>query len=160
MKKFIIFISICISGPVISQSVSPQVIGSSGDDFQATSSQLSWTLGETVTETFSTGTNYLSQGFHQTTLSATPIEDHDESLSFSVFPNPATEELQLMLNNSKELFLVKLFDVKGSLIHSSDLYGSVQTSINVSNISTGTYLLHLTDQNNKTIKVIKIQKSH
>lgn len=66
MKRYFILISIIgcflnISG----QTLTPEVISSSGGYFENTNASLSWTLGETVTETFS-GTNViLTQGFHQ-----------------------------------------------------------------------------------------------
>jgi hypothetical protein len=51
--------------PVSAQTLSPEVISSAGGYFENTDASLSWTLGETVTETF-TGTNViLTQGFQQ-----------------------------------------------------------------------------------------------
>lgn len=47
------------------QSVSPEVISSSGDYFEGSNGSLSWTLGEIATETFSNGNNILTQGFQQ-----------------------------------------------------------------------------------------------
>lgn len=50
---------------VYSQSLSPAVISSSGNHFESAGGSLSWTLGETVTATF-TGANFaLTQGFQQ-----------------------------------------------------------------------------------------------
>jgi len=50
---------------ISAQITSPEVISSSGAYFSNTSGSMSWTLGETVTETFSNGSNILTQGFQQ-----------------------------------------------------------------------------------------------
>ena len=50
---------------VISQSVSPEVISSSGAYYENASASLSWTLGEVATETYSNGGVTLTQGFQQ-----------------------------------------------------------------------------------------------
>lgn len=50
---------------VFSQSLSPEVISSSGDHFQNAGGSISWTLGETVTETFTGASIVLTQGFQQ-----------------------------------------------------------------------------------------------
>ncbi|MFU8844174.1 MAG: hypothetical protein ACNA7V_10250 [Bacteroidales bacterium] len=50
---------------VSAQSVSPEVIATAGDYFENSSGSLSWTLGEVMTETFSSGGNILTQGFQQ-----------------------------------------------------------------------------------------------
>ncbi|MBN2174518.1 MAG: hypothetical protein JW731_10310, partial [Bacteroidales bacterium] len=47
------------------QSVSPEVIASAGDYFENSTGSLSWTLGEVMNETFSNGSNILTQGFQQ-----------------------------------------------------------------------------------------------
>jgi len=47
------------------QSVSPDVIATSGDYFQNANVSLSWTMGELITETFSNGNIALTQGFQQ-----------------------------------------------------------------------------------------------
>ena len=47
------------------QSVSPEVIASSGDYYKNENISLSWTLGEIATETYSNGSVILTQGFQQ-----------------------------------------------------------------------------------------------
>lgn len=66
MKK-IIFSLIIILIPffITAQSVSPEVISSSGDYYEGANGSLSWTLGEIATETFSSGNVILTQGFQQ-----------------------------------------------------------------------------------------------
>ena len=66
MKTFTIFLSVVLLPFFLSaQSVSPQVVASSGDYYQGTNASLSWTLGEIATETYSNGSTILTQGFQQ-----------------------------------------------------------------------------------------------
>ncbi|OQX82230.1 MAG: hypothetical protein B6D64_00925 [Bacteroidetes bacterium 4484_276] len=66
MKTLITTIAIWLSATVLyGQSVSPEVIATSGGYFENAEISLSWTLGETVTETFSSGNVTLTQGFQQ-----------------------------------------------------------------------------------------------
>ena len=69
MKSLILFIALTYSiSPLYSQSISQEVIGPAGDSFANSSAMLSYTVGEPMTETFTT-TNYtLTQGFEQPSL--------------------------------------------------------------------------------------------
>ena len=66
MKKILFCLVIFFIPFVISaQSVSPEVISSSGDYFEGVNGSLSWTLGEIATETYTAGNIILTQGFQQ-----------------------------------------------------------------------------------------------
>ena len=67
MKKIsMIIIGGLLSVAVTAQSVSPEVIASSGDYYENSNGSLSWTLGEIATETYTAGNIILTQGFQQT----------------------------------------------------------------------------------------------
>src|ERR1044072_8683354 len=63
MKKTLLLLTCLATTYVNAQSLAPQVISSAGTSFTDGVSQLDWTLGETVTQTFTDGTTILSQGF-------------------------------------------------------------------------------------------------
>lgn len=66
MKNIIIsMITLLVPILINAQSVSPEVISSSGDYFVGANGSLSWTLGEIATETFISGNIILTQGFQQ-----------------------------------------------------------------------------------------------
>ncbi len=66
MKKIFGFLfTILVPLFISAQSVSPQVISSSGDYYEGVNASLSWTLGEIATETFTAGNVILTQGFQQ-----------------------------------------------------------------------------------------------
>ena len=66
MKKLnIITIAWLLSFTLAAQSLSPEVIASSGEYFESANNSISFTLGEIATETYSNGNNILTQGFQQ-----------------------------------------------------------------------------------------------
>ena len=80
---------------------SQEVVSSAGEHFEVNNYQLSWTIGETVTETFSAGANILTQGFHQTGLETVSIfELEDIDITVNIAPNPTPDVIFLYINNS------------------------------------------------------------
>ena len=66
MKTLLTLIFCWLSVSIIySQSISQNVVATSGDYFENANASVSLTLGEVVTETFSTGNVILTQGFQQ-----------------------------------------------------------------------------------------------
>ncbi|MBA3899779.1 MAG: gliding motility-associated C-terminal domain-containing protein [Bacteroidetes bacterium] len=47
------------------QSLAPTVIATSGDYFESPSLSVSWTIGELMSETYTSTDHFLTQGFHQ-----------------------------------------------------------------------------------------------
>ncbi len=65
MKKIYVLFALFIYINAGAQSLSPKVIASAGGYFASANASLSWTLGETMGQTFSNGGNTLTQGFQQ-----------------------------------------------------------------------------------------------
>jgi Secretion system C-terminal sorting domain len=103
-----------ISIPVISQSLSPVVIGSGGGFAQPGNISLSYTAGEPITVTLTTPQRILTQGFHQTLLSPVSSIRHEshQPFEFSFYPNPAKEMLFINVDQGS-LVSIKVFDVLG-----------------------------------------------
>jgi hypothetical protein len=153
MKKKIIPIGLFL----LTASLSAQeVISTQGDSYNNGSNEIDFTIGETVIETVSDGTNTLTQGFHQTQLLITSLEDLDINMLVNIFPNPTSELLNLRVEEYEALSF-QLFDVTGKLL-SEALITAKETSVNVSEYPKGTYLLTLTHQDTKKIKTYKVIK--
>ena len=78
------------------QSLSPQVISSTGGFSTSGNGSLSYTVGEmTMVQTFSAGGNILTQGFQQPNDFTVGLLDvtKDDFGSFVVYPNPAVDNL-------------------------------------------------------------------
>src|SRR5690606_13112224 len=73
-----------------------------------------------------------------------------ETNTFSIYPNPAKSELFLTSkNNSGNLKLI-IFNLEGRLLNTQNLNFENQTSIDVSNLSSGIYFLNIEDENGTT----------
>lgn len=82
-----------------------------------------------------------------TTLNNSSFTSND----IAIYPNPAHNVVQINLQNTSEtLSSIKLFDVLGKTITSIENIMANQTSIDVSNLSKGVYLLELTSEHNLT----------
>jgi len=99
MKKLIFFFSFLTIGAIVNaQTADQNVIGSAGGYDTTNNVKVSWTVGEVITETATDGNNTLTQGFHQTNLTVTQIEEaliNSENFSINIFPNPAVYSVSM-----------------------------------------------------------------
>ncbi len=161
MKKIILTL-LPLAGAVLvnGQSISPQVIGSAGTHYAAGNAQLSWTVGELVITTVSNGSNIITQGFHQTLLTATAVEEQTEAgINVNVFPNPTQDVLNVnIVNNLKDLQM-ELFDMNGKLLQAREIgaaEGTVQ--INMTEYARANYLLRVYAVDGSVNYTYKVQK--
>ena len=70
----------------------------------------------------------------------------NSSSTFTIFPNPAKETLNINLANGVSIKYVEVFDLIGRSVIKSEV---VNNSISVSKLSTGTYILVVSDTNGK-----------
>ena len=159
--KFLTIVSI-VTLPYLgmAQSISPEVIASAGEHFDNGTTQLSWTLGEVVIDTYDNGTNIVTQGFHQTQLTVTSVEENLAEIRLNMYPNPTSEVLNIDLGNNEIDIEIKVFDMSGKLIH-SDKIEAYQTKyvVPMNLVATGNYLVQMQSVDGKmnaTHKVIKI----
>jgi len=93
MKQLIFLFTFLTAGILVNgQTAEQNVIGSAGGYDTTNNVKVSWTVGEVVTETATDGNNTLTQGFHQTKLTITQIEEQlvrSEDFSLNIYPNPA-----------------------------------------------------------------------
>ena len=156
MKKLIFL----ITGLFMSLALfSQEVISSAGATHSASGYEVSWTLGEPVIETVSSGTNILTQGFHQTNIAITPVNDLlIKDVEISVYPNPTHEFVTIRFSKMVKNPVYSLFDLSGQLL-SKNIIESNETLLNMKTFSVGSYLLKLTWQNNRPLQTFKIIKN-
>ena len=143
-----------------------EVVSTAGSHGETTSGSLTWTVGEPVIETITDGTNTLTQGFQQSKLTVTAINDLKfPGIELSVYPNPTNNYLTIEVKTDKQRdLLLSLFDLNGRLILQKKMAGNKQT-IKMQNYKPATYILKVTlakDYNHKdamhcvsTFRIIK-----
>jgi hypothetical protein len=134
---------------LVAQSLPWSVIASSGDQFMSANGSLEWTLGETVTETYSQTKGFLTQGFQQpATIKVTGLEEVGKGVL--IYPNPTANFLYVKVDETSE-WQIEVFDlhgkrmtspvqkVPGMAIHQVDMQGlgAAVYLLSLSNITTG-----------------------
>ena len=145
------------------QSIVNDVIASAGmHSMNAAGVQLSWTIGEPITETNSNSTWILTQGFHQSwqsqgTIGQSPYEP--SQLTVKVYPNPVREMLSVSLANNHRTLLLDLYDISGRLIRHQESvpYQNIVT-FPIRWLSAGSYLLRITTLDYNINESYRLQK--
>ncbi len=148
MKKIIILtIGILYTLSVSGQQLSPEVISSAGDYFVGSNVTLSWTIGEAVIETFTDTNCILTQGFQQPFIP--PIAGikklEDKNLKIKVFPNPASDFLNVRFIATEEIdLIIELIDLNGKvLLNEKVVTDQLIKQINFEYVKPGEYDLQL-----------------
>ncbi len=162
MNKFFIFIIILIIGlNAKSQSVNPFVIASSGGYYITTNTQLSWTLGEVVTSTFTSGNSIITQGFQQNTYVVNTIDvTSDNPYLINVYPNPTSKYINIQWDNIEQTdLIISITNNQGvSILKKTVKSNEKQIEIDLSIFSNSSYLLCVTSSKREWNKLFKIIK--
>jgi hypothetical protein len=154
MKKSLILF--CLFGMLFPYSRAQEIISNSGGYFENSNGSISMTIGEPIIETFSNGTNILTQGFQQSRLSAVSIfELEDSGISISIAPNPSSGYLRMNVNLYKDLNY-QLFDLNGKMIKEGNLYSN-ETDLSFSDCVDAVYILKIS-RYGKIIQTFQIIK--
>ena len=126
----------------------------------STGHSMTWTVGELIIETgIQTDLNDYTQGFHQPYMDVTIIEDYSIDLNINIFPNPATEQLNIRYKQFKKGDALCLYDAVGKLLLRKQIVDAKMT-LPFNTYSTGLYYLVILNEDNEKIKSFKVQKSH
>ena len=163
MKKLIAFyILIATIGlSAKSQSVNPYVIASAGNYYVGANAQLSWTLGEVVTSTFSFSGAIITQGFQQNTYTVVAINESSENLfNIKLFPNPTNGYFKIQWENIENTdILINVTNNQGIIIIKKTINSSEnQAEIDLINYPISTYIITISTTNGNCIKHFKIIK--
>ncbi|MBN1414912.1 MAG: T9SS type A sorting domain-containing protein [Bacteroidales bacterium] len=157
-KSYLHLLLLLFPFSVIAQEVNLEVVATSGSTFETANNQISWTLGEVVIETFSTGSFTLTQGFHQPgLLVALDYADPVLELSVKVYPVPFTSFVNLSFDEMLQEYSVELYNINGSRIHTEPVI-SPEIQLDLSALPAAEYILTITAADNKIIRSFKIVK--
>jgi YD repeat-containing protein len=83
------------------------------------------------------------------------VEDFENSKSFTLFPNPFQEELNIS-SKEQNISQVQLYDITGKLIQEEKVNNQNSFTLKTNDLPIGTYLVNIiTDKGKETYKVIK-----
>ena len=155
MKKRLTLSMFLVFGAISVQAQT--VITTSGDFFSNSTAELSWTLGEIMGETYTTGTVHLTQGQQQTMYDPDPTGSFiiEESVELDLYPNPAQDHITLI--SSEPTVSVSFIDSRGALVKTLDLNQS-NPQIDLFGLERGIYYLNVYSTNQQLLKIFKVVK--
>ncbi len=148
-----VFISLFAANRTFTQTV----ISANGGTATAAGTQVSWTIGEPVVATVSDSKNTLTQGFQQSKLTVTAIDETQVAgLEIKVYPNPTSNYVTVHFNKTPENPGYLLFDLSGKLLKQKKI-ASTDTKIDMTVYTDGSYILKLSSgqQPLQSFKIIK-----
>jgi hypothetical protein len=157
MKKIFTSFILLTSSICFSQTNTLQVIGSAGNTATNANTQLSWTIGEPITNTATNSNNILTQGFNQCVLLITAIDEKQNS-NITISPNPTSDFVTINIEESDlQNAQYLLHDTNGKLILQNKI-NDKQTKLSFTDLPKATYFVQVASNNQKT-KTFKIIKN-
>lgn len=142
------------------QSFSPDVISSAGTFATSSSGSMSWTIGEIMTETYSSTGYFLTQGFHQPDTSTLTVVINSTYQNIGIYPNPVVDYLIIDLSLTSGEYVLEIFDMQGQLIKNQFiLSGQKRVTLPIREFANGIYLLNLINTESQTRTSYKINKA-
>jgi len=160
LRPVVTILFLSVSTFALAQSLTPQVVASSGDFFSSSNGSFSWTLGEVMTEAYAQSNASLTQGFQQSpTLAITAFEEPIAN-NILVYPNPSVNELYLKLGVQDANYTIELIDLQGRtvLTQQANTAGGRQLhTLLLQNFAASVYLLRIYNQYTQySFRIVKI----
>lgn len=157
-RSVFIFIVCFFVLPVHAQLIKQEVIASAGGYNIKGDISLSWTLGETIIETFSNGSLVLSHGFQQKLIITTVKENLAPSLNVVLYPNPAGDLINIKFDPATDTETdIILVDLQGKILRSDRIGISTSiTGFNLQDVPTGIYFIKIIK--GKLINIFRVVK--
>ncbi len=155
MKK--IYLSLLLLWIPVAGIIAQEAVSSAGNYQENAGISISWTLGEPVIETLHSENIILTQGFQQANITVTSVDEWLQlDFNITAYPNPASEILNIHIEEMQDKLFFTLYDLSGKTINSGKISGN-DHQIDVSFLIDGTYFLRITSgtQMLKTFKIVK-----
>lgn len=130
------------------QSIVRSNLSTFGSQFTNGDYTISQTVGQSSnTSVLVNGKTTFRQGFQQPTKSIASV-DKNELLNFSLYPSPNNGFFSINIETLKnEAFEFEIYNVLGAKIFKDVAFSQVKKDVNISNLSSGMYLLRIIEKN-------------
>lgn len=160
MKRLTLIITLFFSIECYAQTISANLVTSSGGSFNQVNGKLDWTLGESIIETYKANNVFLTQGFLQGATSSlnTLRENQYTGISFNLFPNPFKSQIQFNisgLSQNQKLNIV-IYDILGKEVYLNKELESINI-LNLAMLANGVYLVEIIIDS-EVFKIYRIEK--
>ena len=154
MRTILIILIVAVCPRLLAQ----EVIATAGSTLSNSNGSISFTIGESVANTLTKGDKTITQGFQQSYISVSLVNElKDLDFNISVYPNPTSDVLTLKLSKEDVTGIqYLLYDFMGKLLLQKNLESN-EISIPVNQFAKGFYILKV-QAGKKELKTFKIVK--
>jgi hypothetical protein len=160
MRRILLIISLIVSYSTFAQTVSPEGIFSACDNFNNSSAQISWTIGDTQITTIKSTDITITQGFLQSNFIVTSINQlaENENIEVKVFPNPVIDILHLNFSSRDETNLYfYIYNLEGKKVYEQKVNTANKSmEIQFTSFQDGNYILKVSSEDQLFLKTFKI----
>ncbi len=163
-QKFLLFFLFLLitARPAFAQKISRSTVSSGGRFQTSASGTLFSNIGELHVDTYSSASNYVTEGFIQPFyFIVVTIPDDLNTEGVSLYPNPASADVFISTGRSCTSLIVELYDVQGRQLH---IFNNVQPAsasvytLNVTSFASGVYFVKLIADGERIPETIKLIK--
>ena len=104
MKGLFSAILVLISIESYNQTIDQSVVSPAGNNVEAETFSISWTLGEVAVSTLTSDGIILSQGFQQGNLFVNAIEGIESEFQLKTYPNPVVNKLIIESSDQNQFY--------------------------------------------------------
>jgi len=158
MKRLIFIFFAMLFVLSVNAQAKQEVIASAGGYNTGGGVSISWTLGETIIPTYTSGNLILTHGFQQQLIITSVEENFDIMVNIKVFPNPASDNLYIRFEEPIDgEVVITLIDSQGRLVKTETMEATTtEKQIGLQELGGGIYYLRMTK--GKLVNVYKVVK--
>jgi hypothetical protein len=159
MKNSRLIINFLVSLLWINFAVAQESVNAAGGDVTGSGGSIAYSLGQVIYTTNANTSGTISQGVQQAyEIYSLGISETKMNFSFSIFPNPTVDYLTLqIIGYPNEILYYKVFDMQGKVLITEHVSGEL-TKINTVKLPASSYIIGITNQENKQLQSYKIIK--
>ncbi len=157
MRKSTLILTIALAPAAIAQ----QVIAGGGGNHTNSTGRITYTIGEPVFTTASTGGHTLTQGFQQpwADISTLVEEEVEPIIGINVYPNPVRHVLYIDVPDGANADRFVLYDATGRQVTDGRIIGT-GTQLDMQPYASGGYILRVIGANDTHQQAFKITLTH
>ena len=143
------------------QSLQQSIVASAGNFYADANYSVSSTIGEVMSETFSSSAGpILTQGFQQVDGYFVQVQELHRNSNITVYPNPFRENVYISINDPEnQIYYIELVDLIGRKYNQigtgSEFKNGIQT-IDTKKLVPGIYFIQVSNEKNESIGKFKI----
>ena len=162
LRTALLLCAMALFALVRGQTITPEVLGTAGEQSQVGTTTVTWTMGESLIETISASGNTVTQGFHQPKYSLVALESPLlTELGISIYPNPTAGQVFMDIDREENSRLdIQLVDMTGRILGTRSTWMQQEKiSFDLSQVAAGYYFLRVIQENGSMFKAYKVSKT-